>query len=514
VSRGRAGCCARIVALCDEAEERLAEEDTRAAVRLVRAHLAEPLRVAVAGRVKSGKSTLVNALLRHKVAPTAYGECTRAVTWFRFGYPPQASLVFRDGGTRRLPLEQGQRLPAALGADPADLARVDVELSSAALEGMTVIDTPGLESANTEYSAATRRALAVGVGLRPGIDEDGADVSIRTEEAAGKADAMVFVLTGAARRDEIEVLESFRAHLGGLRASAVNTLVVLNKADLVGDDDGADPLSHASALAERYAERLGPLAAAVIPTVGLIAESLEAGIFGEMHAASLRGLAAEQPGTRARLLDNIDWFLDTPAAASRRERQELLDVLGLHGVRLCIEFIDGGRTSVAALREELSRLTGIDRLRDFLADLFARRADVLKAATALADLERIAAEAPETDAAWLKRAVERTRLDPAMRALATTWAFARVAARGTDLPADLAADLRRVALAGGVADMLGLPDDSPAEALQRAAATASARWRRFANECARSDQEHVADVMCQQYAALWQLAAEPVKETA
>ena len=125
MTRGRAGCCARIVELCDEAiwlvrvVDRLEGEEARAGVRAVRAQLAEPLRVAVAGRVKSGKSTLVNALLRHKVAPTAYGECTRAVTWFRFGYPPQASLVFRDGGTRRLPLEQGQRLPAALGADPA-----------------------------------------------------------------------------------------------------------------------------------------------------------------------------------------------------------------------------------------------------------------------------------------------------------------------------------------------------------------------------------------------------------
>ena len=92
MTRGRAGCCARIVELCDEAEQRLEGEEARAGVRAVRAQLAEPLRVAVAGRVKSGKSTLVNALLRHKVAPTAYGECTRAVTWFRFGYPPQARL--------------------------------------------------------------------------------------------------------------------------------------------------------------------------------------------------------------------------------------------------------------------------------------------------------------------------------------------------------------------------------------------------------------------------------------
>jgi GTP-binding protein EngB required for normal cell division len=513
VTTRRNACCQRIVELCDEAEQRLTEEDAIAAVRAVRAHLAEPLRVAVAGRVKSGKSTLVNALLRHKVAPTAYGECTRAVTWFRFGYPPQAQLVFRDGGTRRLPLDQGQRLPASLGADPADLARVDVELSSAALEGMTVIDTPGLESANAQYSAATRRALAVGVGLRPGSDEDGADVSLRTEEAAGKADALVFVLTGAARSDEIEVLESFRSHLGGLHASAVNTLVVLNKADLVGEE-GSDPLTEASELAARYAERLGPLAAAVIPTVGLIAESLEAGILNETHAANLRRLAAEEPIARARLLDNTDWFLEKPSTLSRRERQELLDVLALHGVRLCVGFVESGRDSVGALREELSRLTGIDQLRDFLADLFARRADVLKAATALADLERIAAKAPEADAGWLARAVERTRLNPAMRALATTWAFARVAARGTDLPADLAADLRRVALAGDVADMLGLPAQASPEELQHAAATASARWRRFANECARSDQEHIADVMCQQYAALWQLAGEPVREPA
>ena len=513
MSIGRAGCCARVVQLCDEAEARLEREDARAAVRAVRSHLAAPLRVAVAGRVKSGKSTLVNALLRHKVAPTAYGECTRAVTWFQFGYPPQARLIFREGSTRRLPLEQGQRLPAALGADPAELERVDVELSSAALEEMTVIDTPGLESANDEYSAATRRTLALGVGLRPGSDEDAADISLRTEEAAGKADALVFVLTGAARRDEIEVLESFRSHLGGLHASAVNTLVVLNKADLVGEEDD-DPLVEAGLLAAQYAERLGPLAAAVIPTVGLIAESLEAGLFNETHVSNLRALASEEPGVRVRLLDNTDWFLELPAGVPRPQRQELLDVLGLHGIRLCLEFIHAGRTSLAELRTELSRLTGIDPLRAFLDDIFTRRADVLKAATALADLERVASTAAPADSEWLRRAVERTRLDPAMRALATTWAFARVAARGTELPDDLTADLRRVALAGSVADMLGLTEDAGVDELQAAAAASSARWRRFANECARSDQEHVADVMCQQYAALWQLAAEPVGETA
>ena len=499
------GCCRRVLDLCDSARTEIADEEVSRAVDLVRAQLSEPLRVAVAGRVKSGKSTLVNALLAHKVAPTAYGECTRAVTWFRFGYPPQANLLFKHGGTRRLPLERGQRLPNSLGADTSDLDRVEVELSSEALREMTVIDTPGLESANDEYSAATRRTLALGSGIRRPNEEDGADMSRRTEEAAGKADALVFVLTGAARQDEIEVLESFRGHLGGLRASAVNTIVVLNKADLLGEE-GDDPLEAAYRLAEKYAERLGPLAAAVIPTVGVVAETLDAGLLTESHAGLLRQITGLPVAERTRLLDNVDWFVSTQVQIPRSERQELLDLLGLYGVRRCIEQIEKGRDDMGSLRQTLSQLTGLEHLRSFLDDLFARRADVLKAANALADLEGLAATAERQDADWLSRAVERVRLDPAMRALATTWAFAQVVAHKTDLPGPLEADLRQVALGGDPAQMLGLPAESDVETVRAASIRGSDRWRRFANDGGAPEQQRIADVMCQQYAALWQLA--------
>ena len=42
----------------------------------------EPLRVAIAGKVKAGKSTLLNALVGEEIAPTDAGECTRVVTWY------------------------------------------------------------------------------------------------------------------------------------------------------------------------------------------------------------------------------------------------------------------------------------------------------------------------------------------------------------------------------------------------------------------------------------------------
>ena len=54
-------------------------------VRPLTDRLDEPLRVAVAGRVKAGKSTVINALVGERLAPTDAGECTKIVTWYRYG---------------------------------------------------------------------------------------------------------------------------------------------------------------------------------------------------------------------------------------------------------------------------------------------------------------------------------------------------------------------------------------------------------------------------------------------
>jgi tRNA U38,U39,U40 pseudouridine synthase TruA len=49
------------------------------------ARLNEPIRIALAGTLKSGKSTLVNALVGECIAPTDATEATRIVTWIRHG---------------------------------------------------------------------------------------------------------------------------------------------------------------------------------------------------------------------------------------------------------------------------------------------------------------------------------------------------------------------------------------------------------------------------------------------
>ena len=148
----------------------------------IRARLTEPLRIAVAGRLKSGKSTLVNALLGQRIAPTDVGECTKIVTWFRYGAPERVELQLRDGTSRELQLDSDGMLPRDPGVPLKQIAGMQAWLTNDILKSFTLIDTPGLASVDDESAAATRKLLAA-----------------ESKDAAGAADALLFVLNAGVR---------------------------------------------------------------------------------------------------------------------------------------------------------------------------------------------------------------------------------------------------------------------------------------------------------------------------
>src|SRR5690554_2945269 len=61
-----------VASMCEDLAPKVSDT-SRAVVEEVASRLGQPLRVAVAGRLKAGKSTLVNALIGRRVAPTAAG---------------------------------------------------------------------------------------------------------------------------------------------------------------------------------------------------------------------------------------------------------------------------------------------------------------------------------------------------------------------------------------------------------------------------------------------------------
>src|ERR1044072_152155 len=66
--------------------------------------LNQPIRIALAGTLKAGKSTLVNALVGEDIAPTDATEATRIVTWFRNGPTPKVTANHRGGRRSHVPI--------------------------------------------------------------------------------------------------------------------------------------------------------------------------------------------------------------------------------------------------------------------------------------------------------------------------------------------------------------------------------------------------------------------------
>ena len=139
--------------------------------------LDEPLRVAIAGRVSTGKSTLVNTLLGVPVCQTGDVETTQVVTWFSFGEVERVEIVLRDGGHRAAGSATMVSFRSAmrLGRKKSPTLRSDSR-SPVFFKSPTLIDTPGTESALTDASSYTEQALFVRDSLAAVADTDSVDL--------------------------------------------------------------------------------------------------------------------------------------------------------------------------------------------------------------------------------------------------------------------------------------------------------------------------------------------------
>ena len=123
--------------------------------------------------MSTGKSTIVNTLLHKAVAATGAGEVTRLVSFFRHGLGERVSLISTDGRIElqhvHFPLDD--TLPLPRGLDPRRICHLDVTLPLERMQSLTVVDTPGLQSANQPSAASSSRLLG---NVRP---DDGVDRS-------------------------------------------------------------------------------------------------------------------------------------------------------------------------------------------------------------------------------------------------------------------------------------------------------------------------------------------------
>ncbi|MDJ0334595.1 dynamin family protein [Salinibacterium sp. G-O1] len=363
----------------------------------------EPPKLAIVGRVKAGKSTLVNALIGAKVAPTNDAECTRIVTWYRYGMPDSAELVLRDGTVR--PVQFAGALPEDLGVPLDSVSHAVVYLQAAALQDYTLIDTPGLSTTTRENDEATRRAILGG-------------------EAARQADAIIYVFKKIEKADDISFMTAFREASGG-SADAAEAIGVLSNADRFGAGAWGprDPISVAAETADQIGTEHAAHVSAVIPIAGRMGEAARTGEVRESDAAVLAGLAHLDDDDARDLEDGILDIPDMDAAAISR----VVTMFRGYGLR-------HGRTiardGAAALTAWLLERSGMAALEGALRSRYVGSHPHRSIANAVAALADAARTSPHRSA--LGELLNAARLDPALHVIRELEARERLAARFPD----------------------------------------------------------------------------------
>lgn len=470
--------------------------DVAAQIRNVLHRLQGPLQLAVAGRIKSGKSTVVNALIGRRVSPTDIRECTRIVTRFQYGTVDRVEVRKLDGTVLTLPYDKDGVIPADLGCDPQEVAVVDAYLTYDLLRAVTIIDTPGLASLDEHSVSRTQEMLGndYGSGATGGVDE-------QSQIAVAAAEAVLYVITQSVRADDAEALKAFRRSSGSHTSSPINALAILNKADQVSADD---PMLAAADLAKEHSHTLRHAVSQVLPLVGLVAESAMAGNFTSADADVLRQIAALDEPTRQMLLLSTDFFLRPEVPIDVADRERLLERLDRFGIERAIQAICADpQISVGDLRNMLEQISGYPNLRKIVDGVFSVRADDIKSAVALSTLDALAAKCAPGISDHIYDALEELYQRPQSQQLRLLEAATLVTSGKVDLPEEMFEEVRNLVTGTDFGEMLGRPG-APSEALVAVAFEGAGRWRSFASFGSNPAQSRVANTIHRSYFLLWQ----------
>lgn len=329
------------------------------------ARLLAPMRVAIIGRIKAGKSTAMNALLGHILVPTGTEEVTFNVTWFQWNESPALLVYYKDGRKEPRPFAELEALTRRSKERMPELLAIDYIVANyphALLQRINLVDTPGLASFYGEDSENAQRFIGL------------------TEREAARADAVLYLFDRSIADTEQDVLEEFVGPSMG-QMTPLNAIGVLTQVDTYWPSEAA-PMRAATRVVERL--RALPDVRRTLYTIvqvcGLLALGAQTLTTDEFEA--LRRLADLPEERFDQLMETATDFTtmaDDDLAVTPADRQRLLNRLGWYGVWLAYQRIRAGVTDLTQLRSELlEEHSGLPQLRQLILSHFGNRAFLIK----------------------------------------------------------------------------------------------------------------------------------------
>lgn len=194
----------------------------------------QPCVLAIAGRVKAGKSSFLNAILGKDLAKVGTTETTATINVFRKGTPPDPEkpvLVIWKNGHQNY--ESKEFLDSLQGSDAATLQkaegirRLEYLLSDPIFDEVTLVDTPGTDANVGDDGDAHQKVTEEFFNLRKQHSEE-------TKEQTDNADAVIYLIGQVANASMQNFMQEFQAATSG-GSSAMNAIGVMAKVDIDKD---------------------------------------------------------------------------------------------------------------------------------------------------------------------------------------------------------------------------------------------------------------------------------------
>jgi GTPase SAR1 family protein len=374
-------------------------------LQMAQRQLKAPMRVAIVGLIKAGKSTLMNAILGDYVVFTDTTEATFNVN--KFTYSEQKSLVvyYKEEGRSPEP-KPFEALKDLTARDEenwdylSSIKYVEVFYPNPILKKFSLIDTPGLESSYDKDSVNTQDYLVTD-------DSDsarnqkywrihGAELARMTQSEAQGADAVIYLFSKNVHQSDRDFLQKF-AGSEGATISPLNAIGSITQIDKFFLDVGRG--KSLVAVAQEVAEAL-PIAAQTLfyqiqPISGFLAWGAQN--ITDREWQILEAVAQIPESKISELLFDYDSFVkpDKKLTVSVADRILIRDRLDLYGISLVYDALNEGLNDRVAIVDRLYQASGVQALVELITSHFGNRAEIIKLSAVFRQLEDYAMNYPK-----------------------------------------------------------------------------------------------------------------------